>query len=618
MAFSPDRVNANFRYSSLNPGRREIRLFTFDGRDELNNLHGRLETIELNRKTKYIALSYEWGDDVPTQRIVVNDHFFCVRRNLYNFLEHAASRHQRKHAFFIDALCIDQASLAERSNQVRLMPNIYSQASEVRAWLGPLPAWWTSNPQLSDLRTTVTKREWGNFMYFLLNHRHPKDPLRFTITQMTEWAKASGLDNLTIIAARVAAQRPFWQRLWIVQELLLADSLTLYLGDRTLDPKTVLRVSRAMSGYFDAVSETSKSMTPAALLGSRTDALNDGLRFQDAAVILTRKYTNGPEPAALPLHELLDAFQMQRCREPRDHVFGLLGLSSSALQPDYGISLPQLYLYAVIEAHVHIQQDVSITPIGAGFKAAAPSMAAFGWNISDVTIHLLTKRAIERDTEGPYALWIALWTMSTTLNQRSWPRAYRWSLEAVQLLLLVVLPIGWWKSIYVRTGKNTPMIYAYGPPQCAYGAHAALLAIWRLLDWELAAPDGQVRTYSGWCAEIDRIAVLVRNRKPLVPLSASEKSTCYPSDHGRSRHLQSQLIAIFGAAAPPIAWLAGWAGTLLLFYTLYSGTIELLRPLLWERAFTLIPEWFPVWKASIASYVMFRIASMRGDFPAQL
>jgi Heterokaryon incompatibility protein (HET) len=45
--------------------------------------------------------------------------------------------HEDDCPFWIDAICIDQSSIAERSHQVSRMKEIYKTAKEVVAWLGP-------------------------------------------------------------------------------------------------------------------------------------------------------------------------------------------------------------------------------------------------------------------------------------------------------------------------------------------------------------------------------------------------------------------------------------------------------------------------------------------------
>ena len=228
MAFPTDTANSGFRHPELIDQHHDIRLFTFHGRNRLGFLYGELATFSLKEPIKYIALSYEWGDGVPEKVVVINHFPFKVRKNLYEFLRVVATHHTLETKIFIDAICINQKDRAERSNQVRLMPDIYAKAHEVRAWLGPLPSWWYSRPEISDLWKSVEYRQWGNWGLYLQATRNPTLPLRFTMQEITEFVKRSGADHLTTIAARVAMQSYFWQRLWIVS----LSPFTLYHASR--------------------------------------------------------------------------------------------------------------------------------------------------------------------------------------------------------------------------------------------------------------------------------------------------------------------------------------------------------------------------------------------------
>ncbi|KAK4898879.1 hypothetical protein LTR27_003610 [Elasticomyces elasticus] len=612
MATSIDRTNTGFQYEELNENRYEIRLFAFHGLDELGMLHGRLMKASLCDDEKYIALSYEWGDDKPEKTIIVNDNPFKVRNNLYSFLS-AVTKHGRLiRPIFIDALCINQANQAERSSQVRLMPEIYTKAEEVRAWLGPLPIWWTSSPQLWDLRTIVPRREWGNFGFYILSIRKPNTPLRFTLKSVTEWARDSGLDNLTIIAARVAAQRPFWQRLWIVQELMLAKTLSFQLGDRLLDAEKLLQLSRVLSGY-ETVNFDPAIALRTATMATHGDALSDGLRFQDAAAILTRKYY--ARSTTLPLHEVLEAFAVQKCREPRDHVFGLLGLSKSAIQPDYGIAIPQLCLYALIEGLLDVEHSQPERYTPGARKVCGAVIEAFGWSITDPTVHLMMKSALQEP--GVFdILLLALWDKSYALNKRGWPRIVRWILDILQMLLLILLPFRWWQAIYEQGfRKDTPTVYAYVPMLFAYGAQTAWLALLQWLDCEMAAPDGQVRTYSGWCKEVGRIAALVREHKPPESLSEQDTASYYPDLDSKNvltrRAVAGGLIACTGAVIRPVAWLLGCAAINLLFYIFYVSLMQTVGVLISDAVPAFVRQRTSgLGKMCLIAYVMYRAMAL--------
>ncbi|RYP74485.1 hypothetical protein DL771_002959 [Monosporascus sp. 5C6A] len=95
---------------------------------------------------RYEALSYAWGSsrspdtvDVKTSDKQSQARFtseLCVGRNLAKALRYLRYE-DRARVMWIDAICINQADVKERSSQVRRMSHIFSLANRVVAWLGP-------------------------------------------------------------------------------------------------------------------------------------------------------------------------------------------------------------------------------------------------------------------------------------------------------------------------------------------------------------------------------------------------------------------------------------------------------------------------------------------------
>ncbi|KAF2826945.1 HET-domain-containing protein, partial [Ophiobolus disseminans] len=76
----------------------------------------------------YICLSYRWGAPSPNQQVLVNGKPHIVRQNLFDFLNMIRKTQSTPPAYWIDALCINQADLAERNHQVAQMGDIYGHA----------------------------------------------------------------------------------------------------------------------------------------------------------------------------------------------------------------------------------------------------------------------------------------------------------------------------------------------------------------------------------------------------------------------------------------------------------------------------------------------------------
>lgn len=83
----------------------------------------------------YEALSYVWGSNMRSRTIKVNNCEFPVTENLYLALLRLRNR-QLERILWVDAICINQDDLDEKSEQIPLMRTIYAQAQHVTVWLG--------------------------------------------------------------------------------------------------------------------------------------------------------------------------------------------------------------------------------------------------------------------------------------------------------------------------------------------------------------------------------------------------------------------------------------------------------------------------------------------------
>lgn len=102
-------------------------------------LYGQLTHLRADESPGYNALSYVWGDPKATEKILLRDGEgqiteLRIATNLTKVLK--AIRIQNRSRFlWIDAICINQNDLTERSNEVQHMHRIYSQAALVRTWI---------------------------------------------------------------------------------------------------------------------------------------------------------------------------------------------------------------------------------------------------------------------------------------------------------------------------------------------------------------------------------------------------------------------------------------------------------------------------------------------------
>jgi hypothetical protein len=159
----------------------------------------------------YQALSYEWGlpsEDEPT--IVINGSPASVRSNLYEALK-AIRRPRGDVNIWVDALCINQGDLQERGRQVKIMGEIYRGAKRVIVWVGVAS---------SD----------SDFVMDMLADRSK-------LQQLIEGRQLQTSEREALIAF---CNRSYWSRVWVLQEIYLAQTYTVrcgnkYIADTDLD-----------------------------------------------------------------------------------------------------------------------------------------------------------------------------------------------------------------------------------------------------------------------------------------------------------------------------------------------------------------------------------------------
>ncbi|KAE9378667.1 HET-domain-containing protein, partial [Stipitochalara longipes BDJ] len=112
-----------------------IRLFIIEPGAFDDPIGGILVHATIKFEFPYLALSYVWGDQTSKVPISVNMQEFLVTKNLEMAIRRV--RHPEKLSlYWIDAICINQDDLEERNQQVRIMRDIYSSASQVVVYVG--------------------------------------------------------------------------------------------------------------------------------------------------------------------------------------------------------------------------------------------------------------------------------------------------------------------------------------------------------------------------------------------------------------------------------------------------------------------------------------------------
>lgn len=118
----------------LPAGSHSIRLLELEApsASSLDKLQGKLRIACLCDRPKVIALSYVWGGGQQTISIDGTD--FQITKNCFDASMSLRAQYG-KLTIWVDAICINQKDVSEKSDQVPMMKEIYTWAATVYVWL---------------------------------------------------------------------------------------------------------------------------------------------------------------------------------------------------------------------------------------------------------------------------------------------------------------------------------------------------------------------------------------------------------------------------------------------------------------------------------------------------
>ncbi|KAF4470435.1 heterokaryon incompatibility het-6 [Fusarium albosuccineum] len=262
----------SFRLACLEP------IPTLDDNNPI--VHVTLETYELNNHPEYEAVSYTWGgenNDSSRKHPIYFGPYWDVlfqTKNCWDMLRFCIPTRGIR-LLWVDALCINQSSIRDRGIQVANMGRIYRECQKVVVYLGP------------DITPDLPPNQY---------------PRRYLL-QNIETAKSSSLRERQLDLGEVLARR-YFTRIWVTQELVLPRQAVMRIGDVdfTLDLST---------------REFLHEATPST-----------------AAPWLQYGISGGVLEGSIC--ELMARTAMSDSQDPRDRLFGILGLvGPQAENPGY-------------------------------------------------------------------------------------------------------------------------------------------------------------------------------------------------------------------------------------------------------------------------------------------
>ncbi|OBU01409.1 hypothetical protein VE01_00404 [Pseudogymnoascus verrucosus] len=348
-------------YRALGLGRREIRLLKLLKSDSFDSpIRGRLVHTTLDDHEPYETISYVWGVPKFTQTIELESQPFGVTPHLENGLRHLRLA-SKDRTIWVDAVCINQSDDVERGEQVMLMKQIYESCTGNLVWLHPMVPTPSNvsegenqgeevdeEKRQQQMAKTLATMEEGLDLFSSIYTRDIKslEPMRHKRGEVSFWETTSDKpgDDVWLLEYEQmdSLQTLFtysllWSRIWVMQELACAPRITLVIGKRTLD-WDMLDSFLGDAEYSDAFHME---------WGHGTVGPMAGQTFSKVKTIQNqRTMTQAGQRSSLM--DVLARFKGSRSTDPRDKIYGLLGLTSQSreMKVDYRKSVAEVFTEA--------------------------------------------------------------------------------------------------------------------------------------------------------------------------------------------------------------------------------------------------------------------------------
>src|SRR3569833_417526 len=411
----------------------------------------------------YNAVSYTWGEPVFESTVLCNGPHnpLPVTPALESVLHHLRQKYlidvepDAQLPLWIDGLSINQRDAADKAHQIRRMASVYAQAQATIVWLGAEDETSSFAMELlerlgglgvpddaektSDENKVAETQEALELSSTSARRSHPTELAQQHVPEMFAPAAWHALDALF--------SRPFWTRLWVLQEIMLSRNAILLCGDRELPWDKALAAYHCLNRLeWDAPWTNAFSHDVVRLIKKNHYTL--------MSPFLDRR-----KPQQPLLARAIETMGL-RCLDPRDKLYGLLGICF----PDEAERIEVDYTRPVRDVYADFMADRLTEGSGNPYYAAALLLAGSG------------QFSPQHRSDPTLPSWVVDWAAWSTPNGAHHLYSAQW----------------WWQRLqYQAAGDTAPDIVA-----AASGGHmntrgvvidtvdAAESAILSLGSWE--------------------------------------------------------------------------------------------------------------------------------------
>ncbi|CAF9921475.1 hypothetical protein IMSHALPRED_005181 [Imshaugia aleurites] len=317
-------------------GKSEIRLLHLLSGIDNESLCGTLVHVDLDAHPSYRTLSYTWGEPDFTCHINLDGRELAITSGLDSALRRLRSSDDVVE-IWADAICVNQKNTAERNLQVLLMKRLYSKCEECMIYMG-------TEGDNSDIVPGFL-RELHNGYVGLYNN----DGMRPGDHVLPSSIPAP--DHPGWLAFQLFMARPWFRRVWVIQEFALPRVVTMLCGKWTMDattPGVIMCLFNIFGIAFVTHDLHDPVMNGLAHRGMMLVESHLWLRLYcgNKSGLMSQVWngalasnTSITSPTDRSLLSLLKVAKFTHSSDPRDRFYGVFGLSTdledSGLEVDY-------------------------------------------------------------------------------------------------------------------------------------------------------------------------------------------------------------------------------------------------------------------------------------------
>jgi hypothetical protein len=360
----------------------------------------------------YAALSYTWGQIAPSIPILVNGSVTMVSENLYLALLHLRKREVTR--LWVDAICINQDDFPERASQVSQMKGIYQNAAIVFIWLGESNK--LSEQAFDELHGLTELLDWDDVI-----PRHELDQNMMDENHQ-KWRAISEI-----------LHRPWFRRMWIIQEALSARRAMIVCGKDILDLDLFLKIINSIlkAGALRHILAYHPSKELMQVTLKQLEFLVKA-KFENVDFITQHKF----KPTLL---NYLAETRWAEATDPRDKIYGILGLADTTrslghrekgrnstwipFKPDYNLSKEEVFIN-VTKAILWTTRSLSVLRFARHMSKNVTGLPSWVPDWSSKEPHAVPEYlSLGPISAGNEQFWRSKWTISSSCRERR-PASY--------------------------------------------------------------------------------------------------------------------------------------------------------------------------------------------------